>query len=144
MKEIGMRLFFVTGLMGIGSLCAWAQSADDWKAEAAADSKAGNLTKMVQDYQQGADLGDKSAEDLLASCLRTGRGAAKSYPRAFYWYEKSANLGNSDAAYYLGVFYENGWVIPKELDEAKVWYQKAADLGNAKGKAALARLAVKP
>ena len=56
-----------------------------------------------------------------------GRGVAKDYQEAIWWFKLSAEQGYGQAQYNLGLLYSRGEGLPIEHKEAVKWYRLSAE-----------------
>ncbi len=78
-----------------------------------------------------AKQGDREAWLLLAQAYLYGRGGARDYPRARYWFERAAQQQSAAAAYGLGLMYKSGYGGPRDPAMAYNWFVQAAQKGHA-------------
>ena len=62
-----------------------------------------------------------------------GRGCAKDYSQALYWYHKAAEAGNMYSPNSIGLCYQNGYGVPQSDEQAALWFEKAYNAGNPQG-----------
>lgn len=87
-----------------------------------------------------AERGDAHAQYGLAEAYFDGRGIAKSYSQAAFWYTKSADQGLGAAQYKLGYLLYAGEGVPKDTEKAISLYRSAAEQGIAWAQYALGNL----
>ncbi|CAH9019260.1 tetratricopeptide repeat protein [Candidatus Nitrosacidococcus sp. I8] len=78
-----------------------------------------------------AEQGNISAQSGLGIMYADGKGVARNYEQAAYWYQKAADQGDTLAQYNLGTMYFDGRGVVQDYKQAVYWYQKAADQGHA-------------
>ena len=78
-----------------------------------------------------AQSGDTKAQTFLGNCYYGGKGVAKDYGQAVYWYRKAADQGHAPAQYNLGTCYDDGKGVSQNYSQAVYWYRKAADQDHA-------------
>ncbi|MDI9408012.1 MAG: hypothetical protein QM523_02070 [Candidatus Pacebacteria bacterium] len=71
--------------------------------------------------------GNATSQANLGSIYTNGKGVAKDYAKAFYWYQMAANQGYSFAQSNLGMRYLLGQGVTKDANQAALWFRKAAD-----------------
>jgi localization factor PodJL len=86
----------------------------------------------TQALRGAAEVGDASAQFIVATRFLDGNGVAADLAQAAHWYQKSANAGLAPAQYRLATLFERGRGVPKDLATAMVWYTRAAEQGNVK------------
>lgn len=57
---------------------------------------------------------------------KEGKGVAKDYAKAVYWFTKAAKLGDVDAQHNLAACYYAGDGVEQDYSEALYWWKKAA------------------
>ena len=60
-----------------------------------------------------------------------GKGVAKDYKKAVYWFNKAAEKGNDCAMCNLANCYHDGNGVEQDYSKALYWFQKAVEKGNA-------------
>ncbi len=60
-----------------------------------------------------------------------GKGVARDYEQAVFWYEKATAQGYASAQFNLGLMFYNGQGVAQDYQRAVSWYRKAAVQGNA-------------
>lgn len=65
----------------------------------------------------------------LGYAIFYGKGVARSYEQAVFWYEKSAAQGNANAINNLGACYELGQGVGRDIVKAASFYRQAAEAG---------------
>lgn len=105
------------------------------KAEAEAKKKsqaAAKTTRKLSEVErltQQAEKGDAKAQSALGVRYFHGRGVAKDYEKARFWYLKAAKAGEATAQTNLGFLYFNGYGVQRSLAEAAKWLRAAAEQG---------------
>jgi TPR repeat protein len=89
-----------------------------------------DATRAVEWYTIGADLGNATAQALLASNLRHGTGIAADKERAFELEISAAENGNKDSAAWLGKQYEWGIETAADFRKAIKMYDLAYENGD--------------
>ncbi|KAJ3208108.1 hypothetical protein HDU67_007018 [Dinochytrium kinnereticum] len=91
-----------------------------------------DISRAVELYRKGVELGDAQSQYRLAHCYKMGLGVERNMATALLWYRESANKGNAGAQNNLGWFYEYGQGgLVKNLEFAKHWYLESANQGYA-------------
>jgi TPR repeat protein len=79
-----------------------------------------------------------SKETAMGDAYLTGKGVARDFKLAAYWYEKGAGLGDPVAQNQIGYLYQVGLGVEKDPVRAVHWYQLAAANGLTNAKVNLA------
>jgi uncharacterized protein len=79
-----------------------------------------------------AESGDRNAQTELADTYYFGRGVARSFSRALYWYRQAASSGAVAAQTQAGWMYTRGIGTSMNRTEAARWFRLAADAGDAR------------
>jgi serine/threonine protein kinase len=124
------------------SSLAWAMGEQGKVAEVKAVQR-----EYMTIYRAEAELGNLSAQKILARMYAQGEGVPKDQNEAAYWYRKAADQGYDRDQIILAGMYASGRGIPKDEGEAARWYRrvveqrrKDAQSGNATALNGLARL----
>jgi|LWDU01.1.fsa_nt_gi TPR repeat protein len=96
----------------------------------------GDYVTSFLEWKKSAELGDITAQYLLAVSYDQGKGVIKNYTNAAYWYQKSALQGEPRAQNNLGALYLEGLGVDKNLSTGKYWILKAYNSGNAEAREA--------
>jgi len=97
--------------------------------DAAAAYERGDHTTALTLSKKLAEQGYASAQFLLGSMYKNGKGTPQNYKAAIKWYTKAAEQGEVKAQYNLGRMYQNGHGTPQDYKEAIKWWTKAAEQG---------------
>jgi len=100
-----------------------------------------NLKHLMARANDGAiraqlDLGDMyykgntRLERWVPFGLTYGRGLARDYKKAMYWYEQAAEKGSDYAINTLGIMYGRGYGVKQDYNKAAKLYLEAALAGN--------------
>jgi len=93
-----------------------------------------------------AKRGKWTAQALLGSMYRSGRGVEQNFTEAVKWYRMAAEnenteiAGSTQAKIYnnLGVLYATGRGVPQDYAESIKWLRKGAEMGLAEAQSGLA------
>ena len=86
------------------------------------------LTTNIQEQEEPTDAIEQY---ILGDKYFYGKGVARNWTLAIYWYRKSADQGNALAQCNLGYCYKYGEGVTQDSVEAVRWYRKSADQGHA-------------
>ncbi|MET0747292.1 MAG: tetratricopeptide repeat protein [Rhizobium sp.] len=76
-----------------------------------------------------AQLGDPSAQTLIAELLSQGLGVRRDAKNAAFWYGKAAEGGDPTAMFKFALAQMEGRDVPRDRKSADQWMKKAADAG---------------
>lgn len=91
----------------------------------------------VQELKNGAEQGDSDAQNKLGEAYEYGKGVAKSFSQAAYWYQKAADNGYAEAQFNLGILYGAGDGVPQSFEKAVELLEKASQQGHQRAKITL-------
>lgn len=77
-----------------------------------------------------AQLGDPSAQTLIAEILSQGLGVKKDMKDAAFWYGKAAEGGDPAAMFKYSLMLIEGGIVPRDKTKADEYMHKAAEAGN--------------
>jgi TPR repeat protein len=80
----------------------------------------------------GAEAGDRVSQSELADVYYEGRGVARNFSRAFYWYRQAASAGDARAEEQLGWMYTRGIGTTVDRAAAAHWFRVSAAKGDAR------------
>jgi TPR repeat protein len=86
--------------------------------------------QAFRSYKESAEQGEIFAQYNLAEMYYEGKGVARDYATALFWYRKVAEQGSEKAQLKVGHMYETGRGIPQHNTYAYVWFNLAASHGN--------------
>ena len=105
-------------------------------ANTASDIEAGNKAYQQGNYERAlrllpplAEVGDRTAQSLLALMYYHGYGVKQDDLQAEKWFRRAADQGQAEAQFNLGVMYAEGQSVPQNYAEAVRWYRLAAEQG---------------
>ncbi len=88
------------------------------------------LLSLADEYREGAEAGDVSAQFFMGAALECGYGTERDAGEAVAWYRKAAEQGHPGAQAFLGYALLAGEGTEKNAEEAVEWFRKAAGQGN--------------
>jgi len=77
-----------------------------------------------------AQLGDASAQTLVAELMASGLGVKRNVRDAVFWYEQAAKAGDPNAEYKYALVLMDGSLVARDKVKADEYMRKAADGGN--------------
>lgn len=83
---------------------------------------------------------DPESQTKIGNRYREGKGVAKNYTKAMYWYRQAAEQGFAGAQNNLAFMYEQGLGVPRDESEAAKWYRRAAVQKDAYAQHSLGRM----
>jgi TPR repeat protein len=89
-----------------------------------------------------AQLGDASAQTLVAEIFSQGLGVPRKPKDAAFWYGQAAEAGDPSAMFKYAVLLMEGRDVPRDKARSEVLMKKAADRGNASAQFNYAQLLV--
>ena len=95
------------------------------------------LSATADQCRRLAEQGSADREFELARMYFGGKGVAKDYAQALWWYQKAAEQGHIKAQFDLGEMYLRGQGTPENYAEALHWIKQAAARGYPDAEAAL-------
>ncbi|AYG60366.1 tetratricopeptide repeat protein [Rhizobium jaguaris] len=78
-----------------------------------------------------AQLGDPSAQTLIAELMSQGLGVKRDTKDAAFWYGKAAEGGDATSMFKYALLLMEGRDVPRDQKKADEWMKKAADAGQA-------------
>jgi len=84
----------------------------------------------VEEFRAAAELGHREAQYQLAEMFLNGKGVAKDYHSAFYWFHRAAEQGDANAQNRLGWMCESGLGTDRDQTRAVNWFRVAAERGH--------------
>jgi TPR repeat protein len=100
----------------------------------------GDFERAEAWFLKALELGDKDAEQHLASFYEYPNNPKKDAQKAFKWRLPVAERGDSNSQVLLGNMYEYGNGVRQNSREAAKWYLAAAKQGNSAGASSLSHL----
>lgn len=89
-------------------------------------------------FQEGAKLGNASAQNDLGVMHERGFGVDANDRLAFQWYLAAAEQGHPTSKFKVAIAYTNGKCVMQDLEKAFKWFSEAAEEGNANSMSNLA------
>lgn|SRR5689334_21275352 len=120
--------------------------------EAGSEMKSEQFDRAARKLTVLANLGDTTAQWLLADLYAFGRGVPKDDDKAIYWSRRAGPMLPSDesvqsvsdaaapAMYYIGKTYQEGMGVKRDETEARKWFERSAKGGFAKAAEELKRM----
>lgn len=87
-----------------------------------------------------AQLGDASAQTLVAELMNNGLGVRRNPADAAFWYEQAARAGDANAQYKYALMLLTGENVKQDRKAADVMMRKAAEGGNREAQFNIAQL----
>ena len=84
-------------------------------------------------YRDAGEKGHAGAQNSLAYCYLTGKGAPQDLIKAAELFRQAAEKGLPEAQVNLGIAYAQGQGVQKDYGQAVNWYRRAAEQGFACG-----------
>jgi TPR repeat protein len=89
--------------------------------------RAKDYAKAATLYRKAAEAGNASAQETLATLLRTGQGVPQDPAAALKLIRQAADQGHARAQAQLGFSYQFGEGVPEDWTEAAKWCRKSAE-----------------
>jgi uncharacterized protein len=89
-----------------------------------------------------AQLGDASAQTLVAELMNNGLGVRRNPTDATFWYEQAAKAGDANAQYKYALMLLTGENVKQDKNAAATMMRKAADGGNREAQFNIAQVLV--
>ena len=76
-----------------------------------------------------AYLDEPTAQYLVGTMLVFGKGVARNFEEAIYWFRIAGDQGHAASLNELGILHAEGMGVEADFAKAKEYWQKAAELG---------------
>jgi TPR repeat protein len=95
--------------------------------QAFAAHRANDHARAATLYRAAAEAGNASAQEALATLLRTGQGVRQDHAEALKWLRQAAGQGRARAQAQIGFSHQFGEGVPEDWKEAAQWCRRSAE-----------------